>query len=181
MNVLRHRVRCIAATALKGMFSASLGVSMLTLAAPAGAVVDKPSPKVVLPHHNTFPHFIWQDQLGHVAFSSPVVAEINGQRVVVVATLDGYVNIVNATTGREMPGWPRPVEMTQGHRTAVDSTPVVAYLDGPNREPSIVVGAGSLFERNQQGGVEAFYSNGAVRFRFHTKDTFNEWNGGMPS
>lgn len=193
MSAPRPRVPRMTVNALVGIVCTIVGVVGVTLPAAAGPVVNsavsgtlsgtvsRPVPKVVLPHHNTFPHYLWQKQLGHVAFSSPVVAEIDGKRVVVLATLDGYINVVNATTGQEMPGWPRPVELAQGHRTAVDSTPVVAYLDGPNREPSIVVGAGSLFERNQQGGVEAFYWNGAVRFRFHTRDTFNEWNGGAPS
>jgi hypothetical protein len=174
MTAQRHRFPRMTASALVGVAFAIIAASAATL--PAGA--NRSAGKTVLPRHNTFPAHVWQDQIGHVAFSSPVVAEIDGVRAVVLGTLNGYINVVNATTGRELPGWPRPVMLQAGRRSAVDSTPVVAYLDGPNREPSIVVGAGSLFERDQQGGVEAFYWNGAVRFRFYTRDTFNEWGGG---
>lgn len=127
---------------------------------------------------SSIPTQAWEIGIGRVAFSSPVVAEIDGVRAIVVGTLSGYVHVVNAATGHELPGWPRPVEIIPGQLSAVDSSPAVAYLDGPNREPSIIVGAGSLYVHNQQGGVEAFYWNGVSRFRFRTRVMFNEWGTG---
>ena len=49
------------------------------------------------------------------------------------------------------------------------------------RPPSIIVGAGSLWRRDQQGGLEAFYASGKVRFVFQTKRTFNPWSRSGPN
>ena len=73
------------------------------------------------------------------------------------------------------------MEIAPGQLTAVDSTPTVAYLDGPDKPPSIIVGAGSTYVPNQQGGLEAFYADGRTRFVFHTRDTFDVWTGGRPA
>ncbi len=40
-----------------------------------------------------------------------------------------------------------------------------------------MVGAGSTYISKQQGGLVAFRANGQVRFIFHTRDIYNEWNG----
>lgn len=115
---------------------------------------------------------------GGLFVSSPVVATIDGVKAVVQATLGGEILVVNAKTGRELPGWPRWVHIHSSTPTAVDSSPAVAYLDGPAAPPSIVVGAGSLWVKNQQGGVEAFNANGSVRFVFQTKKTTYVWGRG---
>lgn len=118
--------------------------------------------------------------IGPQGFTSPVAGSINGVPVVVDASLTGWVYVVNAKTGWELPGWPRPVNLVGSTNTAVDSSPAIAYLDGPGRPPSIVVGAGSLYAKAQNGGVMAWNANGSVRFRFLTKKTFSEW-GGVPN
>ena len=133
-----------------------------------------------LPRSNTFPAAVWTQLTGHIGFGSPTVATIDGVKAVVVGSESGLVYVMNAKTGAELPGWPQKVQIAPGVGTAVDSTPTVAYLDGPNRPPSIIVGAGSLNVSNQQGGLEVFYASGARRFVFHTRDTFNEWAGGGP-
>ena len=107
--------------------------------------------------------------------SSPVVATIDGVKAVVLATLSGEIYVVNAKSGRELPGWPQWVHINSPTPTAVDSSPAVAYLDGPDRPPSIIVGAGSIWRADQQGGLEAFYASGRVRFVFQTRRTFNPW------
>jgi hypothetical protein len=116
--------------------------------------------------------------IGSVWMSSPVVATIDGVKAVILATLSGEIYVVNAKSGRELPGWPQWVHINSSTPTAVDSSPAVAYLDGPDRPPSIIVGAGSLWRKNQQGGLEVFYSTGKVRFVFQTKRTFNPWGTG---
>jgi hypothetical protein len=121
---------------------------------------------------------VWNVGVGHIGFSSPAVGEIDGVKAVVVASQNGLVYVMNAATGAELPGWPQAVQIASGVGTAVDSTPTIAYLDGANRPPSIIVGAGSLYVPDQQGGLEVFYANGQKRFVFHTRDTFNEWYGG---
>ncbi len=119
----------------------------------------------------------WFDTVGPVALSSPTVASFGSTPVVVFGSESGYVYVVNALTGANMPGWPEPVELAPGVPTAIESSPTVAYLDGPGKAPSIIVGAGSTYVKNQQGGLVAFNADGTVRFVFHTEDVFNEWDG----
>jgi len=128
---------------------------------------------------NTFASPAWKRSgLGSIWTSSPVVATIDGVKAVVIGSQSGAVYVMNAKTGNELPGWPQHVHIRSATPTAIDSSPAVAYLDGPNSAPSIVVGAGSLWRKNQEGGVEAFRANGSVRFVFKTKATFIPWGGG---
>lgn len=126
---------------------------------------------------NTFPTPVWFDTAGSVALSSPTVATIDGVTAVVFASENGYLNVVDATTGLSLPGWPQPVDLASGVATAIESSPTVAYLDGPSKPPTIIVGAGSTYVADQQGGLIAFRVDGTVRFVFHTQDTFNQWSG----
>lgn len=167
------------------------GVAALSLAtastipafSSAWATVSRPASKTAVAgarHQSasTFGGALWHlGGLGPTFMSSPVVATIDNVRAVVLATLSGEIYVVNARTGAELPGWPRFVHINSSTPTGVDSSPAVAYLDGPNKPPSIIVGAGSLYRRDQQGGVEAFYANGNVRFVFQTKRTYNPWGG----
>ena len=116
-------------------------------------------------------------KMGPVWMSSPVVATIDGVKAVVLATLSGEIYVVNALSGAELPGWPQYVHINSPTPTAIDSSPAVAYLDGPNKPPSIIVGAGSMWRKYQQGGLEAFYANGKERFVFQTRRTFDPWGG----
>ncbi len=126
----------------------------------------------------SFPAPTWTDTVGPVALSSPTVTTMNGTQVVMFGSENGYLYIVNAVTGANMPGWPQPVDIVPGVPTAVESTPTLAYLHGPNKPPLIIVGSGSTYAAKQQGGLIAFRTNGQIAFRFHTRDIFNEWNGG---
>jgi hypothetical protein len=128
---------------------------------------------------NHFGSSLWSARkLGPVWMSSPVIATIDGVKAVVLATLSGEIYVMDAKSGAELPGWPQFVHINSRTPTAIDSSPAVAYLDGPNRPPSIIVGAGSLWRRDQQGGLEAFYASGKVRFVFQTRRTFNPWGSG---
>jgi len=121
---------------------------------------------------------MWTDQIGTATgFTSPTFATIDGVRAVVAASLDGEVYVVNAITGTALPGWPQKVDISASTPTAIESSPTVAYLDGPSQPPTIIVGAGSQSVPYQNGGVVAFYATGSVRFVFHTKDTFAQWSG----
>jgi hypothetical protein len=151
-------------------------------AASAGVRTSTPSGVPNGTRVTHIPHFespLWTlKRLGSTWMSSPVVATIDGVKAVVLATLSGEIYVVNAKSGRELPGWPRWVHINSRTPTAVDSSPAVAYLDGPDRPPSIIVGAGSLWRANQQGGLEAFYASGKVRFVFQTRRTFYPWRAG---
>lgn len=130
----------------------------------------------------TFPSPTWTDTVGPIALSSPTVTTINGVQVILFCSENGYLYVVNATTGAILPGWPQPVDVFPGGTpTAIESSPTLAYVNGPNRAPLIIVGAGSTYAANQQGGLIAFSITGAVKFRFHTFDIFDEWTGsGQP-
>ena len=125
----------------------------------------------------TFPSPAWVDTVGPIALSSPTVATIEGVSAVVFGSQDGEIYVVDAATGTNLPGWPEQVRLSGGEPTAIESSPTVAYLDGADQPPSIIVGAGSTYVADQQGGLVAFNENGTVRFTFHTNDTFNEWTG----
>ncbi len=130
----------------------------------------------------TFPSPTWTDTVGAEALSSPTIAVIDNVQVLVFGSESGYIYVLNAATGQNMPGWPEPVEIAQGQPTAIESSPTVAYLNGKNSPPSIIVGAGSTYVADQQGGLEVFNANGTVKFIFHTLDIFNEWtNAPYPS
>ena len=186
----RHMRHCdmgrTRATTLRGLLPFVAVVCLLTafavpVSSPASAGVRNPDTRgaprrSVAIKINDFQEPLWAlKQLGPVWMSSPVVATIDGVKAVVLATLSGEIYVVNARSGRELPGWPQWVHINSSTPTAVDSSPAVAYLDGPDRPPSIIVGAGSLWRPDQQGGLEAFYASGRVRFVFQTRRTFNPW------
>ena len=174
------------ATALRSLLpflATACLVTALTVPAfsSASAMVRSPASRGAPHRSGTAKILEFQDpswtlkNLGSVWMSSPVVATIDGVKAVVLGTLSGEIYVVNAKSGRELPGWPQWVHINSPTPTAVDSSPAVAYLDGPDRPPSIIVGAGSLWRPDQQGGLEAFYASGRVRFVFQTRRTFNPW------
>ncbi len=160
--------------ALRHRLARRVGVACLAIATAAGLAA--PAAVAAAPRQSAgFPAPAWVDTVGPVAFSSPTVATIGGTQVVVFGSESGYVYVVNAATGANMPGWPEPADIAPGVPTAIESSPTVAYLDGPDKPPTIIVGAGSTYVRDQQGGLIAFNANGTVRFVFHTQDIYNEW------
>ena len=136
------------------------------------------NPPAIAQTTSAFPAPSWIDTFGPVALTSPTVATVDGRVVVAVASQNGYLDLVDAETGANLPGWPAPVDITPNSSTAVESSPTIAFLDGPTNPPSIIVGAGSTYVAKQQGGLVAFNFDGSVRFTFQTQDVFNEWNGG---
>jgi ribosomal protein L24E len=121
-----------------------------------------------------FPAAKWAKGLGKVHLSSPVIADVNGDGHldVVTADLSGMVHVLDGRTGRDLPGWPQPVQVIPGQTVAVESSPTVADLDR-NGKREIIVGAGSVDYRGQQGGVVAFNANGSVRWRLKTMTIAN--------
>lgn len=156
-----------------------IAVFWITLASCAvvgvGAATTPKSTSAAFPSPN------WEETVGSVAISSPTVATIEGTDAVVFGTESGYVYVINAVTGANLPGWPEPVMIAPNKPSAIESSPTVAFLDGPNNPPSIIVGAGSTYIADQQGGVEAFNANGTVRFTYETLATFNEWGNSAPA
>jgi hypothetical protein len=107
--------------------------------------------------------------------SSPTIADVNGdgRRDIVIGHENGLLHVINAANGHDLPGWP------QQTGTAIDSTPAVGDLF-KNGSQDIVVGLGSTFVKNQQGGVAVYSAKGSLHCIFRTADYFNIWNGGGP-
>jgi hypothetical protein len=116
-----------------------------------------------------FPGAKWSKSIGPTHLSSPVIADVNGDRHldVVTADLSGVVHVLDGRNGHDLPGWPQLAQPRAGSTAAVESSPTVADLDR-NGHKQIIVGAGSLDVSGQQGGVVAFNANGSVRFRLQT-------------
>jgi len=116
-----------------------------------------------------FPGASWITPLGPTHLSSPVIADVNGDGHldIVTADLSGMVHVLDGRNGRDLPGWPQPVQVIPGQTVAVESSPTVADLDRDGRK-EIIVGAGSIDIPGQQGGVVAFNANGTVRWRIQT-------------
>ena len=63
--------------------------------------------------------------------SSPVIADVNGdgRNDIVHGHQDGYVRVLDAATGTNLPGWPQPNQVRPGVATAIDGSPAVGDLD----------------------------------------------------
>ena len=117
-----------------------------------------------------FPGAAWATALGPTHLSSPVVADVNGdgEPDVVTSDLSGVLHVLDGRSGKDLPGWPQPIQIVPGQTVASESSPTVADLDKNGRK-EIIVGAGSLNVSGQQGGVEAFNANGTARWRIRTQ------------
>lgn len=104
---------------------------------------------------------------------SLTAARIDGVEAVVFGTNAGTVEVVDAGTGRELPGWPR--QMAGGSGAPIWGTPAVADLDGPGKPPTIIVGSGT--NTASVGEVEAFRANGTRRFVFRVGHKPGTWTG----
>jgi len=116
-----------------------------------------------------FPNAAWTTQLGPTHLSSPVIADVtgDGHLDVVTADMSGTLHVLDGRTGRDLPGWPQPIQIVPGQNVASESSPTVADLDNDGHM-EIIIGAGSIDVPGQQGGVEAFNANGSVRWRIKT-------------
>lgn len=116
------------------------------------------------------------DLPGGVHYSSPVIADIDGDGApeVAVGTLSGHLVVVGPD-GAPRPGWPRRVEPVPGTPTAVEAAPTVGDVDADGL-PEVVVGAGSTLVPDQPGGLVVFNHDGSVRCRWTGEDRFDVWD-----
>ena len=158
---MRSRLTSIVLSVALAIPGVGVGVLATVLAAkPAGAVSTTAS---------------WTDNSsGWDRSSSPTIADVNndGTADIVIGHQDGWLRVVSGVSGHNVPGWPQKAIINGANGTAIDSTPAVADLfkDGTKK---IVVGVGSTWVHNQQGGVIIFNANGSRHCVFQTRDFGN--------
>ncbi len=138
------------------------GPRLTALAVPAQHI----APSVSWPRPEWVSPTVTGTSIGYVAQSSPTVATYDGRTIVTVGAENGDVYVADAATGKELPGWPQRMAAPPGASVAIESSPAVAWLDGPDAPPSIVVGSGSTWVPDSVGEVEAFRLDGARRWVF---------------
>ncbi|SOD70338.1 hypothetical protein SAMN05892883_0057 [Jatrophihabitans sp. GAS493] len=114
------------------------------------------------------------------AVAAPVLVDLNGdgQLDIVQAAWDGRLHAWNAA-GQDLPGWPvkvdfpTPPSVPSGYSLVddqkLDATPAVAYLDGRNKPPSLVIR--SQYTMIQGAGIQplgysftfAYNADGSLR------------------
>lgn len=104
---------------------------------------------------------------GAIAQSSPSVASYGRMTILAVGDESGIVHVLNARTGEELPGWPQAIAAPSGTPAAIEGSPAIAFLNGPNHAPSIIVGSASEWVPNSAREVEAFTLRGHVKWIFH--------------
>ncbi len=151
------------------------------VADPQKASAGQPAP--------SFPRAAWEvPTAGTIRQSSPTLATIGaGKTIAVFADEDGYLYVVDAATCQLLPGWPRRLAVPPGqllphlapaeHHAVVESTPAVAWLNGPSAPPDIVVGAGSTWQNTGVGEVEAFDLEGHELWDFPVHGSPKNANG----
>lgn len=155
-----------------------IGACAALLVAGAAVVAPVASSASVRPHSAScavpvatgvdFPSASWaRCSPGSIAQSSPSVVTYDGTTILAVGDEQGYVHVVNAATGNELPGWPMRMKDPGGGVVAIEGSPAIGFLNGPKAPPSIVVGTASRFVPNTQREVEAFTLRGKVRWLFH--------------
>jgi len=104
---------------------------------------------------------------GTITQSSPAVTTFGGQTVTAVGDETGVVHVLDASTGKDMPGWPQAMSTPAGAVAPIESSPTFAYFNGPNSAPDIIVAAGSTWVTSSAGEVEAFSLTGKRLWVFH--------------
>ena len=118
-----------------------------------------------------FPGASWTKALGPTHLSSPVIADVNGDGHldVVTADLSGMLHVLDGRTGRDLPGWPQPVQPSSGRRSrssrarpSPTSTTTAARRSSSARAPSTSPASKAVSSRSTR--------TARVRWRIQTDD-----------
>ncbi len=112
---------------------------------------------------------------GQLHHSSPTLADIDGDgsNELIVGDLRGRVYA--RVPGGDLGGWPAEIHIGSRGVTAVESTPAVVDLEGDGQK-EVVVGAGSRWVPDQDGGLVILRADGSVRCTYKTLDLFDVWD-----
>jgi hypothetical protein len=160
-------------------------------AGPGSCVTNpqQPAPGVKLPPKPAgfFPLATWGVvTAGPIHESSPTVADalvpsaggaLVPETIAVFGDEAGEVYVVNAATCEVLPGWPRLMSAPAGTHAAIESTPALAWFQGPRQAPTVIVGAGSTWVRSPVGEVEAFDLSARLLWKFVVHPTPGNNNG----
>ncbi|MBI2169542.1 MAG: VCBS repeat-containing protein [Actinobacteria bacterium] len=144
----------------------------------AAALIATAAPLIQPAPAAAAPSLIWEREFDGVNYhSSPTIADVNGDgsNDVVVGDQDGWVRVFSGADGSHVGGWPQRVSIN-GTNPGMDGSPTVADLDNDGRN-EVIVGAGTLRNPNQHGGVVVFNRDGSTRWTFVTKDRRDGPNG----
>jgi hypothetical protein len=163
------RTRHFTAAAVAVLLLSGLFASGATAASTTPAVSHAASSHAAVKSHLTrdWSAPLWVAHTGPIAQSSPTVATYDGQSIAAVGSENGLVYVLNVATGAELPGWPKAMAAPAGESAAIESSPAIAYLSGPDAPPTVIVGSGSTWVHNSVGEVEAFSITGATKWVFH--------------
>jgi hypothetical protein len=140
------------------------GLAALTSLALASGPAQAQNP-LNPPSHAGFPYTI--PGAGTVLTSQPVIADLGltpGFAQIIFGTMSGLLYVLQHNpngTWSPAPGWPRQLP------SHISSSPAIGDLDGDGI-PEIVVGYGSTYFHNLQGGAAAFKRDGTLMWQFLT-------------
>ncbi|HVB05524.1 MAG TPA: hypothetical protein VNF07_04655 [Acidimicrobiales bacterium] len=144
-----------------------LGLAAITAASATSTPQTHIAPSVSWPGAAWIARTVTGRSAGYVTQSSPTTAVWGKKTIVAVGAENGFVYVMDAATGNELPGWPHHLAVTPGQSAAIESSPTIAFLDGRRHAPSIIVGAASTWVHSSAAEVEAWRLSGAERFVFH--------------
>lgn len=152
------------------LFAISLFAASALVATPAGATPAVSSNSIVLPEL--------------IRNSSPGIGDLDGDGIPEIVT-GGQSGVVRAYRNGDLndllwavnavPYVP-PYCNAQTTPSSVDSSPVIADIDGDG-ENDVIIGMGSTYAPEQNGGLQVLNADGSVKWHFTTtNDLFDVWD-----
>ena len=127
----------------RGIRAGRAAVGLLVVA--SGLAIPSAATTAVAAPLPRFQGAAWTTRIGPTHLSSPVIADVNGDGHldVVTADLSGMLHVLDGRTGRDLPGWPQPIQSFPARRSRRSrARPSPTSTTTASKE--IIVGAGSI-------------------------------------